>query len=53
VSENDGAESLFAAGASGSQDANWIRTGSTYEFRLYGGTDHATVLRSIKVTRAG
>ncbi len=53
VSEDGGSETLFAAGPSGSQQANWVRTGTTYEFRLYAGDDHRQLLRSIKVTRAG
>jgi hypothetical protein len=52
VSENGGPETLFAAGPSGSQDANWIRAGSTYDFRLYAAADRKTLLRSVKVTRA-
>jgi hypothetical protein len=37
VVEDGKPESLFAAGAKGSQDAPWIATGPTYEFRLYSG----------------
>jgi hypothetical protein len=35
VSRDGGAEILFAQGASGAQNASWIRAGSRYEFRLY------------------
>jgi hypothetical protein len=53
VSEDGGAENLFDSGTdNGSQEAPWIRSGSTYEFRLYAGTEHKTQLASVKVTRA-
>ncbi len=52
VSEDGGADNLFAEGTNGNKDAPWIRTGSTYEFRLYAGSDHKTMLASVKVTRA-
>jgi hypothetical protein len=35
VSQDGGPEALFAAGGSGSREAGWITTGSSYEFRLY------------------
>ena len=35
VSQNGGPEQLFAGGATGSSEANWIASGSSYEFRLY------------------
>lgn len=41
-------EKLFATGAKGSQEATWIKPGST-EFRLYTQTDHK-LLAQIKVT---
>ena len=51
VSDNGGAEALFASGASGSQPADWITTGSVYEFRLYReGTDRQLVA-SVVVSR--
>jgi LasA protease len=52
VSEDDAAENLFASGPEGSERAPWIRTGTTYEFRLYAGTDRRTQLAVVKVTRA-
>jgi hypothetical protein len=52
VSEDSGDEKLFDSGTQGSTPAPWIRTGSTYEFRLYTGTDHKTRLGSVMVTRA-
>lgn len=53
VSVNGGAEALFAQGATGSAEAPWIVSGSSYLFRLYQGTGHATVLAHVTVTRAG
>lgn len=52
VKVDGAAESLFAAAPQGSQDADWIKTGSTYEFRLYKGADHAEMVSSVTVTRA-
>ena len=52
VSPNGAAEKRFAgARKQGSQDATWIRQGE-YEFRLYAGKEHKTMLASVKVTRA-
>jgi hypothetical protein len=51
VSVNGGEESLFAVGRQGSSDANWIRAGSSYEFRLYN-SDHTKLLTKVCVTRA-
>ena len=53
VAVDGGAEVLFAGGASGSQPANWISTGSTYEFRLYRGTERAELLGRVRVVRGG
>ena len=50
VSTNGGEELLFAGSPRGSQQANWIETGSTHEFRLYN-ADHNQLLA--KVTVAG
>jgi hypothetical protein len=50
VSVNGGEESLFAVGRQGSNDANWIKTGSTHEFRLYN-ADHKQLLAKVTVTR--
>jgi hypothetical protein len=52
VSINGGPEKLFATASMGSQQADWIWRGSTYEFRLYGGTHRERLLRSLTVTRA-
>jgi len=51
VSTNGREESLFATSRQGSAAANWIRAGSTYEFRLYN-SDHTELLAKIAVTRA-
>ena len=52
VSQDGAAENLFDAGTDDSKEAPWIQTGSTYEFRVYAGSDHKTQLASVKVTRA-
>lgn len=52
VSEDGGPDNLFDAGTDGNKEAPWIRTGSTYEFRLYAGSEHTTQLASVKVTRS-
>jgi hypothetical protein len=52
VSVNGGPEKPFALASAGSQDADWIWRGSTYEFRLYGGTHRERLLRRLTVTRA-
>jgi tRNA (mo5U34)-methyltransferase len=51
VSVNGGEESLFAAERQDSRVANWIQTGTNYEFRLYD-SDHTELLDKIVVTRA-
>jgi hypothetical protein len=50
VSEDGGPETLFGAGSTRSAPAPWIRAGKTFEFRLYAGTEHATVIAKIQVT---
>ena len=50
VSENGCDEVLFANSPGGSQDANWIETGSVYEFRLYN-ADHSELLEKVVVTK--
>ena len=50
VSTNGCEERLFADLPRGSQEANWIKTGSTYEFRLYD-IDHKELLATVTVTR--
>jgi hypothetical protein len=52
VSEDGAEDKLFDAGTQGSTPAPWIRTGSSYQFRLYAGSDHRTLLGSVTVTRA-
>jgi hypothetical protein len=52
VSPNGGPEQLFSRGVAGSTEADWIATGSHYEFRLYtknGGTRR--LLAKVVVTR--
>jgi hypothetical protein len=36
-----------------SESAPWIQNGKVYEFRLYAGTEHETLLAQTKVTRSG
>ena len=50
VSVNGGQEMLFADGHRGSAPANWIETGSHYEFRLYN-SSHTNLLAKVIVTR--
>jgi hypothetical protein len=50
VSVNGGQEVLVADGRRGSASADWINTGSTYEFRLYN-PDHTELLGSLVVKR--
>jgi len=51
LSTNRGEEKRFSgAVAKGSQEAAWIGKGE-YEFKLYAGKGHATLLASVKVTR--
>jgi hypothetical protein len=49
VSQDGKQEALFAEGAEGSQEAPWIQPNATYEFRLYAGTERATLLDKVKV----
>ncbi len=51
ASINGGAEALFADGRRGSFPADWIKAGSSYEFRLYN-SDQTELLAKIAVTRA-
>jgi len=50
VSVDGGPEGKFAAGPQGSAAAGWIQAGKIFEFRLYAGTEHATVLAKTQVT---
>lgn len=52
VSVDRGPEQLFAGGPEGSQDAAWIGTGTTYEFRLYSGMERTTPVAVVNVTRS-
>ena len=52
VSVNGGPQQLFARGAKGSGEADWICPGHTYEFRLYQGDGQTNLLASTTVTRA-
>lgn len=52
VSVDGGSESIFGGGPPGSAAASWIQAGKAYEFRLYAGTEHATVLAKTEVTRS-
>lgn len=49
----DGGEDIkmFAQGAKGSSDADWIYPGRTYEFRLYQGKEHSKLLTKVAVNR--
>jgi hypothetical protein len=51
VSRNGGNESLFSGSPRGSQDANWIKEGFRYEFRLYNAA-HTQLLDKVVVTKA-
>jgi hypothetical protein len=43
-------EAIFASGTPGSAAAPWIQAGTTYEFRLYAGTEHTKMLAKTQVT---
>lgn len=51
VSVDGGAEKLFAAGITGSQQAPWITPTSTYQFRLYSGTERSKLLATVTVAQ--
>jgi hypothetical protein len=51
VSHNGGPEKLFARGASGTVEVNWIVTGSSYDFRLYSTDAPRRLLANTVVTR--
>lgn len=51
VSTNGREESLFVTSVQGSTAANWIQTGSSYEFRLYD-SNQEELLAKVIVTRA-
>ncbi len=50
VSMDDEPESLFVTGPRGSEPAEWITAGASYEFRLYAGTEHDLLLDKVSVT---
>jgi hypothetical protein len=50
VSVDGESESIFGGGPPGSAAAPWIQPGKRYEFRLYAGTEHVTVLARTQVT---
>jgi hypothetical protein len=53
ISENGAPDTkMFGEGARGAAEAPWIKTGHTYEFRLYAGKDHAQLLDKVLVSRA-
>jgi hypothetical protein len=51
VSEDGGSERLFASGIAGSEVANWICRGVTYEFKLYAGRGQTDAVGTVAVTR--
>ena len=51
VSADRGEESIFGHSPGSSEAANWIQTGSTYQFRLYTGTERENLLAETTVTR--
>jgi len=51
LSVDGGPKQLFARGSRGSQEAPWINTGNSYEFRLYAGADCEAPLSTLTVTR--
>ena len=53
VVRDDNPESLFAEGSSGKQVADWIQTGSVYEFRLYAKGPPRLLLASVQVSGRG
>jgi hypothetical protein len=52
VSQDGGAEALFAKGSSGTAVANWIARGSIYEFRLYSNASPRALLARVTVRRS-
>jgi tRNA (mo5U34)-methyltransferase len=51
VSADGGEESIFGHSPQSSEAATWIQTGSTYQFRLYTGTERENLLAETTVTR--
>jgi len=53
ISVDGGPEKRFSGSLSkGSLDATWIEKKNEYDFRLYAGMEHTTLLASVKVTNA-
>ncbi|HEY7066197.1 MAG TPA: hypothetical protein VII06_32290 [Chloroflexota bacterium] len=50
VSQDGGPEVLVARSPSGTTKIPWIEQGTSYQFRLYAGESHATLLASVTVT---
>lgn len=53
LSLNGQVEKLFARAPSGCQSATWITAGNVFEFRLYEGTAHTTLLNTATVIGEG
>jgi hypothetical protein len=53
VSQDGAAEQLFSEGDEGTKAATWIQAGSTYEFRLYAGTNRKQLLAKVSVKQSG
>ncbi len=53
VAEGNETEKLFAKGATGRSEASWLKSGSTYEFRLYSESPPRTLLATLRVTGTG
>jgi hypothetical protein len=45
-------EQFFTEGPTNDAEVPWIESGSTYEFRLYAGTEHSALLDTITVVRS-
>jgi hypothetical protein len=52
MSVNGGPEQLFTEGEENDVDTPWIDKRATYEFRLYAGTEHTSLLDTITVARS-
>ena len=50
VSKDGEAEKCFVTGPRGSKQVPWILAGSSYEFRLYAGTEHKRLLNEVRVS---
>lgn len=52
VSVDGGTDTLFTQGSTGTSSAPWIASNHSYEFKLYTGMSHVTVLATVTVTAA-